>query len=248
MFLLCGAIALAKLIYEVVKDSTRQRIVVCALFFIGFVLVEYETLRWTNTLAVEAAEQQKRLTQLDQIPTLTQQLKELQQQEAIDQAKAQQRVSDIDHDNKELKGSIEKKDAILASIAKQQFALNFLPQVSVASNGSIDHVVIQNNGKTNVTVSEIDMETSKQDAHNVPALITPGSVIVFTTHENVRAAIVLRAPGGNADRIPVECEVLLSTLDKKNYSLGFTWFFTIKNGAVATTDVIQRPITEVETP
>jgi hypothetical protein len=162
------------------------------------------------------------------------------------QARTDQQVLDIQEENKQLRASIDKKDAALVSIAKQQYALNFFPQVFAVTNGTTDSVVIQNNGKTNVTVSEIDMEDSKQDASNVPALVISGGTITFTMHESTRKAIASRAPNGNADRLPIECVIRLSTLDKKSYLLPFTWLFDIKDGTIIKTAVIDRPIVEVK--
>jgi hypothetical protein len=151
------------------------------------------------------------------------------------QGHTDQHVSDIQEENKRLRASIDKKDAALVSIAKQQYALNFFPQVFAINSGTdTGSVIIQNNGKTNVTVSEVDMEGAPQGG------------ISFTMHESVKQVIISRAPNGNAERLPVECAVRLSTLDKKNYLLGFTWLFDIKDGTIVKTAVIDRPIVEVK--
>ncbi len=83
------------------------------------VSTEYYVLHWTNNLAIEAGEQQKRLAQLDQIPTLNHELNAMRNDNSIAQARAQQQVSDIGQTNDDLKASIEKKDAQLATIAEK---------------------------------------------------------------------------------------------------------------------------------
>jgi len=90
------------------------------------------------------------------------------------QAHTDQHVSDIQDENKQLRASIDKKDAALVSIARQQFALNFFPQVFVSDNGTPNEVAIINNGKTTATITEIDVERGPQEASNVPAVLTPG--------------------------------------------------------------------------
>jgi hypothetical protein len=166
------------------------------------------------------------------------------------QAHTDQHVSDIQDENKQLRASIDKKDAALVSIARQQFALNFFPQVFVSDNGTPNEVAIINNGKTNATITEIDVEGLPQEASNVPARLTPGPAggVRFTLNDTVRNIIASRAPGGNAVRLPVDCAVQLTTQDKKKYLLGFTWLFDLKDGAVVKTAIIDRPIVEVTQP
>lgn len=246
-FLFCGAMVIAKIGYETMRDWSLKRIIASVAVLIVVVVVEYGTIHWTNGLSVEASEQQARLSKLDQIPQLTQQLIALKQQEAIDRAKDQQQISDIGRTNDQLKASIEKKDAVLAAIARQQYALNFVPQVIVSATGTTnDQVLIQNNGKTNIDVTEIDVEGRHQDVGNAPAFLINGAMITFTLNPRIKDNIATRTLGGNADRLPVECELRFTTMDNKDYSLKFTWFFTIKNGSIVSTAVIDRPIDEIK--
>jgi hypothetical protein len=165
----------------------------------------------------------------------------------MEQAQSDQKLADIKAENQSLQKSVETKDAALVAIAKEQYSLNFVPQVFVVSTGTTnDQVLVVNNGKTNINMDEIKMEGQPLVAGNSPALITQGTGLTFTLTPVVQNGIASRAMGGSVDRLPIECEVLLTTLDKKEYSLKFTWLFTIKKGSMVRTDVIDRPIQEIE--
>lgn len=249
LFLLGGAMVLVKIAFEIRQDRSWRRITIGIVISLLIVTIEYGAIRWTNNLAVEAAAQQTRLTQLDQIPGLTEQLSQLKQQDAIADATHQQELSDIGKANDALKSSIEKKDAALASIAKDQYRLNFVPAVYVAVTGTTnDQVLVVNNGKYNVNMDEIDVEGLHQDTGNAPALIPQGQAVTFKLDQPVKDYIASRPVGGNADRLPVECEVRLETMDKKKYSLKFTWFFTIQDGSITKSEVLDRPIDEIMKP
>jgi hypothetical protein len=244
LFLLCGAIVLVKVVSETMRDPTRKRVIALVICLVVIASVEFLVIRWTNGLAVEAKEQQNRLKQLDKIPGLTQQLADLKQQEIVDQTKAQQQVSDIGKANNDLKSSIEKKDAVLASIAKDQYALNFTPQVTVYSQDSPDTVIAVNNGKTNVIIEQwiIDGEVT-QLPFSGPSMLIPSANISFMLGDEGKANIPRRAAG--ADRFGVECSITIRTQDKKLYSLPFTWVFRMKDSAVASSFTIPHPIVEM---
>jgi hypothetical protein len=164
------------------------------------------------------------------------------------QGHTDQHVSDIQEENKRLRTSIDKKDAALVSIAKQQYALNFLPQLYVVSNGATDKLNITNNGNYDLTITNLHLNGRPMRAGETPALMTKGAILQFTLSDDERNLIVFEAPGGNADRLPIEGTANLTTKNGKNYVFGFTWLFNIKNGSIEKTDVIDRPIVEVTQP
>ena len=183
LFLVCGAIVLIKVGHETMRHRTKKRLIALIACLLIVSLTEYGVILWTGGLSVEAQEQKRRLSQLDQIPTLTTQLDDLKNAEKIAEAKSQQQVDDIAKENRDLKASIDKKDAALVQIAKEQYSLNFFPQVLASTEGKIDEVQIINNGKTNVDLYEIDVEKVPQDTKTVPALIVQGARVGFQLSE-----------------------------------------------------------------
>jgi hypothetical protein len=187
-----------------------------------------------------------------QVTDLTTQVKNLNgtvQKQSIElsaeQGHTDQHVSDIQDENKRLRASIDRKDAALVSIAKQQYALNFFPQVVISTEGVVGQLQIINNGKTNVTVYQITLEGVPQDVKTVPALISAQSKLSFEISDIQKSIIVSRDPTALAERIPVEGVVYLSTQDKKKYSLGFTWFFKKKDGKLTEGNTVDHPIVEI---
>lgn len=244
IFLLCGGIAVAKLIYEAVTDRTRARITVCAIFFVVIIAAECWTLRWTNGLSIESSEQQNRLKQLDKIPELTKQLEDLKQQEAIDQAKAQQQVSDIGHDNKELKDSIEKKDAVLAAIAKEQLDLNFAPEVVITTGDSKDSLYIVNNGKTNIVLYGLSINGMTVRGITFPETIAPTANARFTVGpDNEKIILAMNQP-----QVSFEGVANLRAGNNKQYAMGFTVSFNAKDGAITKSFITDHSIVELPTP
>src|ERR1035437_6465178 len=167
-----------------------MRVPVCAILFVVIIGAEYKTLRWTNGLAVEAGEQQKRLKQLDDIPGLESQLQALKQQQLTDVATAKQQVDDIGKDNKDLKGSIEKKDAILAAIAKEQLDLNYAPEVTITTNDTKDIIFVMNNGKTNVVLYGFDIDGMIVGGEKIPQTIAPTTSTRFSAGEQTEKNIL----------------------------------------------------------
>jgi hypothetical protein len=46
--------------------------------------------------------------------------------------------------------------------------------------------------------------------------------------------------------IPLECRVMIETLDEKQYTLGFTWTFVVKGGAISHSFAIAHQIVETK--
>jgi hypothetical protein len=245
MFLFCGAIAIARLIYEAVTDRTRTRIIVCMFFFVAIIVIEYYTLRWTNGLAVEARAQEQRLSKLDQIPTLTSQLQEMQEQQKIDRATSKQQMDDFGQTNKDLKSSIEEKDAKLAAIAKEQLDLNYSPEVLVTSNDTKDNIFITNNGKTNVVLYELEMDGTEISDVKIPETIVPTASERFTAQDKAKETVLMRAQQQNTAQISFDGTAYLRTENKKKYSLGFTVTYEIKDGAITKMFVTDHAINDI---
>jgi ribosome-associated translation inhibitor RaiA len=145
------------------------------------------------------------------------------------QGHTDQHVQDIQSENERLRASIEKKDAKLESIAEKQYALNFLPQMFVASNGSADKLTFMNNGNYDLTITNLLLNGIPPNAGEMPALVAKGAVLQFTLNDIEKNYIVAEAPGGNAERLPIEGAANLTTKNGKSYVLAFTWLFNIKD-------------------
>jgi hypothetical protein len=165
------------------------------------------------------------------------------------QGHTDQHVSDIQEENRQLRASIDKKDAALVSIAKQQYSLNFSPQVLASVITTSDEVRILNNGKTNVEVYDFRIENAGINMEGAPsALLVAGLSTGFKISEMVKNIILLRASRDEStgkDRTSLECSVSISTQDHKRYLLPYTWVFVVKDGAIASSFAIDRPITKL---
>lgn len=210
---------------------------------------------WTPHQKATAEEKTARLLQLDQIPKLQQTIRDMTANEqetakaqAVEQAKLEQRLGDIGADNKTLKTSIEKKDAVLAQIARDQYALNFSPQVVPFTNGSPYVLTFSNLGKTNVSLRNVICDgISSIPPEGIPTgLVAPNTFMNFTLPDSGKQAVLAHAPAHQDGRVPFECNVMILTLDKKNYRLDFTWGFVVKDGAASQSFTIPHQIKEMD--
>lgn len=248
MFLLCGAIILGKVAVETMRDRTLRRFVVLALVLLGIALLEFYVMRWTNGISVEAGQQKERLKKLDDIPGLQSQLQALKQQQIIDAATSKQQVSDIGHDNKDLKGSIEKKDAILAAIAKEQLDLNYVPEITITASDTKDTIFVMNNGKTNVVLNGFEIDTMSVGGDKLPQTIAPTTSTRFRAEEQNEKSILAQAQQGNLAVVSHDGTAYLRTQNKKNYSLGFSINYAIKDGAIEKVFIVDHSIVEITKP
>ncbi len=211
---------------------------------------------WTGHQKTTSETKNAQLAKLDQIPQLQQTIQsmtkkeqEASQAQAVEQGKLEQKVSDIGDDNKRLKTSIEKKDAALAKIAQEQYALNFTPQVVIETRDTADQLFLQNNGKTN-----IEMQLPHCDNLNPlvrlnpeqPSLVAPNSYIGYILNDSGKQTVlayVLTHPDG---RIPFSCQVDVVTLDKKHYSIAFTLTFIVKDNAITKSFGVTNQMVEVQ--
>lgn len=212
---------------------------------------------WTGLQKSSAETKRDELSKLGQIPQLKQTIQEMRNGEqeaakaqAVQEASLQQQVKDIGADNKSLKTSIEKKDAVLAQIARDQYALNFTPEITTETDDSPDQVKFVNLGKTNVMMSDVnctqpDFNISKMN--EAPGQLAPNSWVGVLLHdENAKANIVIVAPKYTDGRVPLYCTVSLETLDKRHYLLPFTWTFVVKDKAISRSYAIPRAMIDVK--
>jgi cell division protein FtsB len=248
LFLLCGAIILGKVAVETMRDRTRSRFVALILVLLAVASLEFYVMHWTNGLAVEASQQQDRLKKLDDIPGLQSQLQALKQQQIIDAATSKQQVSDIGQDNKDLKGSIEKKDAILAAIAKEQLDLNYAPEVTITTNDTKDTIFVMNNGKTNVVLYGFDIDMMSVGGEKIPQTIAPTTSTRFSAGEQTEKNILATAQQENLATVSHDGTAYLRTQNKRSYSLGFSINYAIKDGAITKVFVVDHSIVEITKP
>jgi hypothetical protein len=241
LFLLCGAIILWKVAVETIRDRTRSRLVALILVLLGVASLEFYVLHWTNNLAVEAVQQQERLRKLDDIPGLTRQLQTLKQQQAVDMATSKRQIDDIGQDNKDLKGSIEKKDAILAAIAKEQLDLNYAPEVVITTSDSIHQFYVINSGKTNIELYWLSISRMTVSGDSFPQTIAPNANARFIyEEENEKKILAMNLP-----QVSYEGEAHLRTSNNKQYAMSFTVSFNMKDGAITKVIIIDHSIVEL---
>jgi hypothetical protein len=147
-----------------------------------------------------------------EIPKLTAEIGNLQQTIneqrtalATAQGQANQKLFDISQQNADLKKSVDTKDAALVAIAKEQYALNFFPQVYVATFDSKDEVKVSNNGKTNIEVYGYKIDSQPPKIESPPLLIVPGA----NTGYKINDYIVKTALPLSRNPVPLECVVYL---------------------------------------
>jgi hypothetical protein len=211
---------------------------------------------WTGRQKSSSEAKSGQLAKLSQIPQLQRTIQDMTkseqgaaQAEAVEQGKLEQKVSDIRADNKSLKTSIEEKDTTLAKIARDQYALNFTPQVSLMTSDSKDTVAFVNLGKTNVILSYANCTQTYLTFGKVrdfPSLIAPNSNIGVTEPADVLKGIVLVALKYPDGKVPLECAASIETLDKKHYELPFTWYFIVADSNVSRSYAVPHAVTEVK--
>lgn len=211
---------------------------------------------WTGHQKASSEAKSAQLAQLGRIPGLENTIKKMtaDEQEAVkaqaaQQARMEQKVSDIGADNKSLKTSIEKKDAVLAKIARDQYALNFTPQVALMTYDFKDKVAFVNLGKTNVILSDVNCTQTYLTIGKMkesPSQIAPNSNMGVTEGADTLKAIALIAPNYPDGKVPLECTASIETFDKKHYLLPFTWIFVIKDNSVSSSYAVARAETEVK--
>jgi hypothetical protein len=242
--LLAGVWCVARLYVDTLQTRPRRKATffVCLSFIVVLVAID---------IRLTAKKQKSSEARAAEIPGLNQTIQILQrtvETQSADLEKAQevsnQHLNDIQDENKRLRTSIEKKDAALVSIAKNQYALNFFPQVIASTIGFAEEVRVINNGKTNVDVDEWFIDGGKVRNLGSPSLVVPGSQIGFKLNEASKNSVLARA--ADSGTTSLDCSVSIHTLDGKHYSLPFTWTFTVKNDAIVSSFAIDRSIVELK--
>jgi phage host-nuclease inhibitor protein Gam len=163
------------------------------------------------------------------------------------QGRTDQHVSDIQEENKRLRASIDKKDAALVSLAKQQFALNFAPQVDAVNEGDPNVLKIVNKGKYAIDLLELRRDGVAQSGAHTPHSIIQGAESAFAINSGLKAEIISKAASNeqtNDIRTRIEFSALIQTRDKKLYLVPFTWTFIVKDGAITRSFATDHPIVE----
>jgi hypothetical protein len=211
---------------------------------------------WTGRQKASSETKSAQLAKLGQIPQLQQTIQDMKQSEqdtakaqAMEQGKLEQQVKDIGADNKSLKTSIEQKDATLATIARDQYALNFTPQIVPQNDNSQDQVKFVNLGKTNVMISDLNCTNTYFKIAKMkesPGQIVPNSWLSAAIAADTKDFIVKVVLNFADGKVPLECSVSIETLDKKHYLLPFTWMFVVKDNSISSSYSIAHAVTEVK--
>lgn len=248
LFLLCGAIVLGKVAFETMRDKTRNRFLALIIVVFTVASLEFCVMHWTNGLAAQVKQEEKETREqkakLAQLDTLPDQMQAMRNEQAIEQAREQQKMDDIGSDNKDLKGAIEKKDALLAAIAQHQY---FSPQIVVASVGPSE-IRITNNGQSTIVILRMIDDGSVQTYFPTPDSLAKNSYAGFTYSPARKSVLVSRAqydPVTMDYRTSVDASLLIQTEDKKNYTISFTVTFLIKDGDISNSFVHQNPTVEI---
>lgn len=149
----------------------------------------------------------------------------------VDEGKSEQKLDDIKQENGDLRKSVETKDAALVSIAKDQYALNFFPQIAISSNGSIDTMAVQNNGKTNIESYRLVLFGVDVPDASVHQTIAPSSYSTYTLSSDGKKHVMEQAglTGGESSFVGT---LYLMTLDHRLYTMGFKWTFEVSQGNI----------------
>jgi hypothetical protein len=177
-----------------------------------------------------------------QITGLNGQLANQETARKIDQKASEQKLDDIEGQNKDLKKSVETKDAALVQIAKDQYALNFFPQILISTNGTTDSIYVSNNGKTNIEQDRVVIEGIDSPDVARPQTIAPGGTATFKLTETAVQTVLAKT--GSVGKVSVEGTMYLTTLDKRRYSIGFTYYFEVSDGKINKSYITDRAIVE----
>jgi hypothetical protein len=227
------------------KDRKPLVFIVSFLVVSGIIAAD---LRWTAHKKAEAEEHGRQLAQLSELSGLKERLQEMEHAQSmraeaqkVQDAKAGQQLDDIETENRALRKSVETKDAALVSIAKDQYALNFFPQVSISTNGSTENMYVGNNGKTNIELTGLIIDG--REPVGILQTVAPSANASFTIQEIAKQLILQRAGAAN-NEVSIEGTLNMTTLDKKKYSMAFTWHFAVKEAKIDRSFVIDGPIRE----
>jgi len=161
------------------------------------------------------------------------------------QSKSDQKLSDIGQQNMELKKSVETKDAALVTIARQQYALNYAPQIAPIYNASDDELELLNKGKTNIEIWGGKVATEPMILRDKPVIIAPETFEGYYNFKKnmARDTEVQRSHDGI---MLVDCKALIRTLDHKRYVLFYKVRLTMKDGEVTKIDSFSDGIMETD--
>jgi hypothetical protein len=242
--LAAGAALLIKITVETLKRRSVRHVILWALCAAGIVGAELITIRWAGRLASEVQEQQGKQQQVQQqigqLPGMSKQLGEL----TATNTRLQQKLEDIGKDNEDLKKSIEQKDALLASIAQRQYALNFVPQLTAVTSGTTA-LRIANNGATKVTLLQLIVEGHVTPHSALPSELAKGAGTRFMLGAGDAEKIISREAfdstlGKATSRLTGR--VVFETGDQKQYALPFTWTFIVEDGKINASWVTTSPV------
>jgi hypothetical protein len=170
-------------------------------------------------------------TRAREIPGLHQQIQDLQgtinvQNAKLDQSQGQadQKLADISQENKDLKKSVEAKDAALIAIAKRQLDLSFVPAVDISHETGRIHIF--NRGKTTIRVWGDQYGDGNARIEKTPMAIPPGGS--YDIFSEVMEKFILGQIGANGEaRVPFE--LYLTTEDEKKHVVLCTFWEVVKD-------------------
>jgi hypothetical protein len=139
--------------------------------------------------------------------------------------------------------------ATLSKIARDQYALNFTPQITTTTEDSPAQLKFMNLGKTNVVISDVNCTQTYftiMKMKESPGQITPNAYISFLQADDTKELIIKTAPNYPDGRVPLVCTALIETLDKKHYLLPFTWTFVVKDNSISRSLAVAHAVTEVK--
>jgi hypothetical protein len=217
---LAAAVCVVRLFKDVVRKSPRRkgRFLIGALIIGSIVAVDVR-LTGKKKLASEARSLE--------IPGLQQKIRDL--QGAVDkqntksdlaQAQSDQKLADIEEENKNLQKSVETKDAALVAIARQQYALNYVPQIAVVYDSTNEMLQVVNRGKTNIEVWGGKLGNEAELIKDKPTIVAPDTYEgYYTVKENLTRDAVLR---GTSDGFATyDGKAFIRTLDNKKYIVSY---------------------------
>jgi hypothetical protein len=236
--------------YRLAKDCFQQKRRRWIPFVLWFTIIA--TLAGVDIHLTERKKQSSE-AKAEEIPNLNSQIKTLNgtiRAQSTELSNAQghtdQHVSDIQEENKRLRASIDKKDAALVDIARQQFALNYAPQVAAIYDSTNDQLEVWNEGKTNIEIWGGKIGPEPTLVKDKPTIVPPTT---FEGYYHFKENMLKDANASSTSEnglVTFDCSSFIRTLDHKRYVVSYKVRLTLKDGGVDKIDSFLDGIIETD--
>jgi hypothetical protein len=242
-------LAAASCIRRLFRDtiySTPRRIAVLAIGVLILGSIVSADIQWTRKKKLASEERSK------EIPGLQQTIRDL--QATVDkqnlqlnaaQAQSDQKLNDIEGENKGLRHSVETKDAALVAIARQQYALNYAPEVATIYDATAEQMEIINKGKTNIEVWGGKVGNEPVLLRDKPVIVAPETYEGYYTMKD-RLTVDAISTGIFDGSVTYDCAAFIRTLDDKRYIVSYRVRLVMEAGKTKRIDVFSNGVVPTE--